>query len=209
MLDGRHKAALDRQWEGLAGLLLKSGVKPNQITWTGLVLVLGNCAIYPLHGDNLALGLGLAVSFAFDALDGAVARLTGRTSRYGAYLDAVIDRYQEVAVYLTIALVTGYWLVSFLAITGSMLVSYNKARTALEVPIDNNEWPDLMERFERIVMLCLALVLDDLAALYGLSAPGALLYFVLWVIAVLAHVTAVQRFFRARRIISERSDGPG
>jgi phosphatidylglycerophosphate synthase len=206
MLDGRHKAALDRRWEGLADVLIRSGVKPNQITWTGLLLVFLNCVLYPLHRDNLLFGLLLAFSFGFDALDGAVARLTGTASRYGAYLDAVVDRYQEVAVYLTLALVTGYWLVALLAVTGSMLVSYNKARTALEVPIENNEWPDLMQRFERLVLLCLSLILDELAAMAGLTAPAQLLYYALWVIAVLAHVTAVQRFVRARRIIAERGD---
>ena len=209
MLHGRHKAALDRQWVSLADVVVKSGIRPNQVTCVGLVLVLGNCVLYPLHESNLVFGVGLAFSFAFDALDGAVARLTGRASRFGAYLDAVVDRYQEVAVYLTIGLVTGFWLPAVLALTGSMLVSYNKARTALEVPIGNNEWPDLMERFERIVLLCLALVLDAVFAGYGLTQPSDLLYYFLWAIGVLAHITAVQRFFRARRIIAERGDRPG
>jgi len=205
MIDGRHKAVLDQYWEVPAHLLVRIGVKPNQITWAGLALILVNCAVYPLHQDNLWFGLGLGFSFAFDALDGAVARITNNTSKYGGYLDAVVDRYQEVAVYLTIAWVNDFWLVGFLAITGSMLVSYNKARTALEVPINNNEWPDLLERLERIVLLCLALVLDPLLALL-VDLPNGLLYYAVLVIGVLAHITALQRFRRARRIIAERGD---
>ena len=133
---------------------------PNQITWTGLVLVLANCALYTAHRQNLWFGLGLAFSFAFDALDGAVARLTGKSSKYGAYLDAVIDRYQEIAAYLAIGFVSGWWVECFLALSGSLMVSYNKARTSLEIPIDNDNWPDLMERLERIALLCIALVVD-------------------------------------------------
>lgn len=208
MIDGRHKALFDHYWEAPAHLLVRAGIRPNQITWAGLALIALNCVLYPLHQDNLWFGLGLGFSFAFDALDGAVARITKSTSKYGGYLDAVVDRYQEVAVYLTIAWVNGFWLVAFLAITGSMLVSYNKARTALEVPIENNEWPDLMERLERIVLLCLALVLDPLVRVL-VDLPNGLLYYAVLAIAVLAHITAVQRFLRARRIIAQRGEASG
>jgi phosphatidylglycerophosphate synthase len=170
------------------------------VTWIGLVLILANCAVYIVHRQNLWFGLGLVVSFSFDGLDGAVARLTGKSSKYGGYLDAVIDRYQEIAVYLAIAWVTQWWAISFLAVTGSLLVSYNKARTAMEIPIDNHNWPDLLERFERIFIICAALILDSVIALPA-ALGGSLLFAGISAIALLSHVTAIQRFMRARAML--------
>lgn len=202
MLDGYSKSTIDRFWDALARPLARSGLTPNQVTWAGLVLVLANCALYLWHQSSIVLGLALAVSFAFDSLDGAVARLQGTSSKYGGYLDAVIDRYQEIAAYLAIAWVEGWWPACFLAATGSLLVSYTKARTAIEVPIDNAKWPDLMERLERIIVLCAALVLDSLVALPAVLG-GRVLLVGLVGLAVLTHLTAVQRFRRARRLLLE------
>ena len=143
----------------------------------------------------------LAFSFSFDALDGAVARITKTSSKYGGYLDAVIDRYQEIAIYFTIAYVNDYWLVCFLAITGSLLVSYNKARTAVEIRIDNDKWPDLTERLERIILICAGLILDPVIVLPEYLRHDFLFYIIL-LIGISAHVTAVQRFFRAKEMLT-------
>lgn len=200
MLDGTNRGLGERFWHALAQPLARAGLSPNQVTWIGLVLILANCAGYVLHRQSFWFGLGLIVSFSFDGLDGAVARLTGKASKYGGYLDAVIDRYQEIAVYLAIAWVTEWWAVSFLAVTGSLMVSYNKARTAMEISIDNHGWPDLLERFERIFIICAALVLDPLIPLPAFLG-GSVLFAGVVVIAVLSHVTAIQRFGRARAMI--------
>ena len=204
MLDGLHRDRTGRFWEDLARPLARSGLTPNQVTWLGLLLVLANCIAFVLHQNTFAFGIGLAIAFSFDSLDGAVARLTGTQSRYGGYLDAVLDRYQETAVYFVIAWMTDWWVLCFAALSGSLLVSYNKARTAIEMPIRNDDWPDLLERFERVTILCTALILDsffDLPAFLG----GRPLFLGILVIAVLAHVTAVQRFFRARTLLMRNS----
>jgi phosphatidylglycerophosphate synthase len=200
MLDGSNRGIGERFWHGLARPLANAGLSPNQVTWIGLVLILANCMGYMVHRQNLWFGLGLIVSFSFDGLDGAVARLTGKSSKYGGYLDAVIDRYQEIAVYLAIAWVTEWWAVAFLAVTGSLLVSYNKARTAMEIAIDNHNWPDLLERFERIFIICAALILDTAIALPA-ALGGSLLFAGISAIALLSHVTAIQRFMRARAML--------
>ena len=202
MLDGLFKRSIDRAWIPLGRVLVRLGMRPNQITWTGLVLAAAACAAYAWHRQPALFGVSLAVVFAFDALDGTVARLTGRTTRDGGYLDAVVDRYQETAVYLTLGWVHGFWAAAFLALSGSLLVSYNKARTAVEIPIDNDAWPDLLERLERLVLICVALVLDPVVAV-GLPGDNGFLHAMLVLIGVLAHITAVQRFLRARRLIRE------
>jgi CDP-diacylglycerol--glycerol-3-phosphate 3-phosphatidyltransferase/archaetidylinositol phosphate synthase len=204
MIDGLNRSWTGRLWEDVARPLARTGITPNQVTLIGLALVLSNCAAFYAHGDTLVFGVGLIFSFAFDSLDGAVARLQGTSSKLGGYLDAVIDRYQEIAVYLVIAVITGWWAVAFFAMSGSLMISYNKARTALEIPIDNHNWPDLLERFERIVIITSALILDSFVVLPDFLG-GRVLYFGLLVIAVFSHITAVQRFFRARALIQRHS----
>jgi len=201
MLDGLKRDWAEPFWASLAKPLAKSGLSPNQVTLLGFALILINCALFLWHQSTLWFGIGLILSFMFDALDGAVARLTGKSSKFGGYLDGVIDRYQEIVVYAVIAWITGWWAAAFLVMTGSLMVSYNKARTAIEIPIENHNWPDLMERFERIVFLCLALVLDSLFTLPDFMGTRVLLFAII-VIGVLSHITAVQRFFRARSMLT-------
>ncbi len=200
MIDGHYKAKIDLFWNRLAKLLSGFGLTPNMVTWLGLILVLLNCVLYFLHKNNLLFGILLAVSFTFDALDGAIARVSGRVSKYGGYLDAIVDRYQEVAIYFILAVVNGYWTVCFIAITGSLLVSYNKARTSVEIPIDNVKWPDITERLERIILICAALLLDPFIRMPERFNEDFLYYMIL-VIGILTHITAVQRFMRARNMI--------
>jgi archaetidylinositol phosphate synthase len=200
MIDGHVKHTIDRFWNLAALPLVRLGLTPNQVTWLGLALVLANCVLYVGTGNSLWFGLGLAVSFAFDSLDGAVARLARASSRYGGYLDAVIDRYQEIAVYLAIGWVNGWWPSVFLAASGSLLTSYMKARTAVEMPIDNDRWPDLLERLERVIILCAALVFDRFVALPALLG-GSVLHAAMICLAVGTHATAVQRFCRARQML--------
>jgi archaetidylinositol phosphate synthase len=200
MLDGLKRDWAEPMWKALAKPLANAGFSPNQVTILGFVLILANCAAFYWHHSTLWFGIGLILSFAFDALDGAVARMRGMTSKFGGYLDGVIDRYQEIAVYAVIAWMTGWWAAAFFAMTGSLMVSYNKARTAIEIPIENHNWPDLLERFERIVILCVALVLDSFLVLPEMLGTRVL-FLALLVIGVLSHITAVQRFFRAKSML--------
>ena len=198
MIDGLHKNFADRIWNALAQPLAKTGVTPNAVTCAGLVLIMASCSWYLAHGNSLLFGICLALSFAFDALDGAVARLQGTSSKFGGYLDAIIDRYQEIFVFGAIAYLNDWWGVAFFALSGSLMVSYAKARTAIEIPISNDNWPDLLERFERIVLLCAALMFDVL--LSGIFEIHVL-WWALFLLGALSHITAVQRFFRARGLI--------
>lgn len=201
MIDGKFGAHTGRIWEILARGLARAGVSPNAVTLAGLWLVLGASAAYLWHENSLIYGLCLALALTTDGLDGAVARLTQRATRYGGYLDAVVDRYQEVAVFAAIAQVADCWPAAFVAITGSLLTSYNKARVALEIEVDNNDWPDLLERLERMIIVILLLLADTLLPLAGLEF--AVLSGGLLVLGLLAHLTAFQRFLRARRRIME------
>jgi phosphatidylglycerophosphate synthase len=186
--------------------LVVSGVTPNQITLAGFGLVLVNCCLYVWTGDMFVLGVGLSLSYTFDALDGALARQTGTATMFGGYLDAVTDRYQEVAGYFVVGIVTGWWTSIFLLTVGSMLISYNKAAAALQMPVDNKGWPDLMERARRTWLFCAALILNN-----AIPVPSFLgdsfAHLAIWYIAILVHFTAVQRFVRARRMLTQAAGG--
>lgn len=201
MIDGLRKH-IDPWSERLALPLVRLGMTPNQVTAAGLVLIALVSLAYLHHRSSLIYGLTLAVAFAFDALDGAVARQRNMRTKLGGYFDAMVDRYQELVVLAAIAYVADQWALSMLAFAGSVLTSYAKARAALEIPVRNDGWPDMFERFERLLFLCLLLGLDGFATLAGAPTPwimqGGLALF-----ALLTHLTAVQRINRAVALLRE------
>lgn len=196
MIDGLFKTHIDPLWERVARPIADAGWTPNQVTIAGLVLVVVDVAALPLHGSLAVFGVVLLLAFAFDALDGAVARLSGLRSRRGGWLDAVVDRYQELAVMAALGAVSGAWWAAMLGLSGAFLTSYAKARTAVEIPIDNDRWPDLFERQERIFFLCgLTILAGTLFRVLGHEQTA--LVAGLWIYAGLTHVTALQRARRA------------
>ena len=199
MIDGLLKSKIDPIWEAMSTPLVRAGLTPNQVTFAGLVLILVASGAYLLHGLALIYGISLAFAFAFDALDGAVARRTGLSSRAGGYFDAMVDRYQELIVLAAIALVNDQWPLALACFSGSVITSYAKARTALEIEVSTDDWPDFFERLERVIYLC--------AMLIGAGVLGG------WVItlgltgfAILSHLTALQRMRRATALLRAVDD---
>ncbi len=200
MIDGLIKDKIDPIWESLSTPLVHIGMTPNQVTFAGLILVSAVCAAYVWHGSALIFGITLAVAFTFDALDGAVARRRDMCSVVGGYFDAMVDRYQELVVFATIAYVNDMWPLALLALTGGVFTSYAKARTAIEMPISNTDWPDLFERLERVIFLSAVLILQGTLDALGVNA-GWVLGTGVAIYAVLAHATALQRGLRAARML--------
>ncbi len=166
----------------IASKLLKIGLTPNHITFLGL---LGNIGAAVLIGFGHIQWAGLlAVLMApLDAVDGAMARLRGVSSKFGAFFDSVIDRYDEI-VLLGGLLVWFYFqqnflgvILSFLAAIGAMLVSYTRAR-AEGLGIFTKV--GIMTRIERAIVLILGLLIGKPIWSVG-------------IIAVFANITAIQR----------------
>ncbi|MEO6188890.1 MAG: CDP-alcohol phosphatidyltransferase family protein, partial [Ginsengibacter sp.] len=147
----------------LAKVLIKLGFTPNGITTTGLLLNIVVAIIFIKgaeignRGDLSYVGwAGALILFAgvFDMLDGQVARLGNMSSTFGALFDSVLDRYSELVMFLGIC----YYLIShhyffsslfaFIALIGSMMVSYTRARSE-GLGIENKG--GLMQRPERVV----------------------------------------------------------
>jgi CDP-diacylglycerol--glycerol-3-phosphate 3-phosphatidyltransferase len=180
----RFKGVLDP----IAGMLNRLGIMPNTVTIFGL---LGNSvAAYLLARGQMTLGgIIVLVMGPIDALDGAMARLRGEPSEFGAFVDSVTDRYSELVIFaglLFFYLQKGDWLPTFLvylAASGTVLVSYTRAR-AQSVGIETKV--GLLSRLERYFVLVPALILN--IPLIGL-----------WILAVFTNITAVQRILDVRR----------
>lgn len=183
------KRLLNRAFaDPVARLLARTGVTPNALTVIGLVLSIAAAALLGL-GHLFAGGVALLVAGLFDMLDGALARVSGRVTRFGALLDSTVDRVAEAVVFLGLA---WYFLkrseeigvvVVYVALVGSILVSYVRARAeGLGIPGDVG----IAARPERVVLLALGL-------LTGLVTPALAL------VALLAFITAGQRLAYASR----------
>jgi CDP-diacylglycerol--glycerol-3-phosphate 3-phosphatidyltransferase len=160
------------------------GITPNVLTLTGLAVTVAAAVLIGL-GWLIPGGLVLLFAGLFDILDGAVARVTNRVGRYGAFLDSTTDRYAEVVTYAALL----YHFISrsggelpamlvIVALGGSLLVSYVRARAqSLGFTCDGG----LLARPERVVIIVAGLVVPPLLI------PA------LWVLAVLTNLTALQR----------------
>ncbi len=202
MLTTRYKSVLNRWLEPLAAPLARTGVSPSAITLAGPLLTSLACLWLIRTRAIIPFCLAMTAIMVLDGLDGAVARASGRVTRFGAYLDAVCDRYVEVMVVLAVASVTGYWALSLAVLSGALLVSYAKARAAMEVAVSNLEWPDLMERAERSLLFGAGLAAG--AAVPWRPLGHDLFWWTLVLLALLTHLTVLQRALRARRYIRER-----
>ncbi|HET7768593.1 MAG TPA: CDP-alcohol phosphatidyltransferase family protein [Chloroflexota bacterium] len=188
------KQGARRAAERLVAPLARTGLTPNGLTVIGfLINVVAGVVI--ATGGFVAGGIIMLIGGAFDTLDGALARVTGRASVFGEFFDSTMDRFSEAVVFLGVAVsylrapaiditaVVGVAL-SFAAMIGSIMVSYARARAeGLDLDCEVG-W---LQRPERIVILGVALLL-----------PAPFLMGALVLLAVLTHVTVAQRIAHVR-----------
>lgn len=186
----RAQATLNVIAKGLGTI----GLTPNALTLIGFLMMCGIGGV--LAYGNFALGGGLIiVAGIFDALDGSLARLTNRVTKFGAFLDSTTDRFAEGALYFGILFAFMQrgidWVVYliYLTLLGSLMVSYTRAR-AEGIGVEMKE--GLMTRFERIALLVIGLILT---AFFG-DAP---ILGVLSILAVFTNFTAWQRIWLVYR----------
>ena len=175
---------------GIGEVLARAGLTPNMITTIGVLL--SAVVAFVIAGGNLVVGGVLfLIASAFDMLDGAVARAAGTVTKFGGFLDSTLDRYSETIVlfgvlyYLlqTPDAMVGALLV-FAATTGSLLISYARARAEAA---GFHASVGLLARPERVIILAIGL-------LFGLLLPA------LWILAVGTHLSVFMRIFHVWRI---------
>ena len=170
-----------------------TGLSPNFWTALGLVISLLSAVVYgmgtEIQNGLIIGGILLLVSGFFDMVDGQVARVTGKTSKKGSYLDSMFDKISEVAIFLGI-LVGGYaepYLV-ILAITLSLLVSYARAKSdAINVKLQG---VGIGERAERLLVIAII-------GIVGYMEPAVI------IVVIIAGVTLIQRMIVTSKNIKE------
>ena len=176
--------------EAAAAPLARMGVTPNLATLFGLVLSFPT-AFLIATGAHVAGGAMVLVTGAFDSMDGALARVTGRQTVFGAFMDSTLDRFVEVVMFGGLA-----WyfaagerrveaILVLVALAGSLIVSYTRARAeglGLDCKVG------LLQRPERLIILGV-----------GVALSQWLLVPVLWLLALVTNLTALQRIVHVYR----------
>ena len=171
--------------------LALSRIHPNVLTFLGLLINIWAAFLFAA-GRFQAAALVLIGAGLFDMVDGRVARETNRVTRFGGFFDSVLDRYSDLALLMGL-LVYYAWINRFfyivltaIVMTGSVMVSYTRARAENTIPKCK---VGFLERPERIVLLVIGSLTDRMAA-------------VLWVMAILSNWTVSQRIWYTWRELS-------
>ena len=166
--------------------LIQIGIKPNHLTVFGLVS--GVIASISISCKSVYIGaLFVLLSGFFDMLDGALARTYGLVSSFGEFLDSVVDRYVDILIFISLGIYGVDWLLIAIAMSGSLLVSYTRAKA--EKIVERCD-VGIAERGERLILISIGLI-------------TGFVYQAVMIIAVLSHTTALHRiiftFRKSRR----------
>lgn len=190
MLTKLRRSIGNRLSDPLARLIAKTGISPNALTIIGFLL---NVGVAVVVGYKLLFigGFLLLFSGLFDMLDGSVARMTGKSSKYGAILDSTFDRLSEAAVLFGLLIFYAYQptinmqgiILIFISTIGSFMISYMRARAeALEIKCEVG----FFTRPERVILLSIGLIFSNI------------LIYILWILAIGTNLTALWRLLYIR-----------
>ena len=186
MFDGQFRAPVERAVKPIGAALRRTGMSPDHLTLVGLLVAVG--ASIAIGAGSMRLGLLLVVLAALpDLLDGALAKASGVASQRGAFFDSVMDRVTDavlfggVAWYFASTESPHMALLPFAVMSVSALISYERAKAE---SLGLNAKGGLMERAERVILLCIGLLFDSV------------LVAVMWVMLALTALTAIQRFVK-------------
>jgi CDP-diacylglycerol--glycerol-3-phosphate 3-phosphatidyltransferase len=166
----------------IVAALALSRIHPNVLTFLGLVINIWAAVLFAA-GSFPTAGLVVILAGLFDMVDGRVARETNRVTRFGGFFDSVLDRYSDLALFMGLLVYYAtinrsfYIVLTAIVMTGSVMVSYARARAELTIPKCK---VGFLERPERVVLIIIG-------ALFDRMAP------VLWVIAVFSNLTVIHR----------------
>lgn len=172
----------------------KLGLSPNQ--WSLMTIIPTIITTYFLISENFIFAsIFLIVSAFFDFVDGSVARVSKTSSKLGAYLDTIMDRYVEFLIVLGLVLVTlppiilpmYFWI--FLYLFGSMMTTYSKSAAKEKELIKSELKGGLLERAERLIALAIGILFASIEKVF--------LSYILIILAILTNLSALQRIWIA------------
>src|SRR6204780_3439260 len=177
----------------IVSALALSRVHPNVLTFIGLLINIWAAFLFAAGKFRWA-GVGLIGAGLFDMVDGRVARETNRVTRFGGFFDSVLDRYSDLAVLVGLLVFYAsinrffYVVLTAIVMTGTVMVSYTRARAENTIPKCK---VGFLERPERVVLVIIGALFNRMAQ-------------VLWVIAILSNITVIHRMIftwqEARRL---------
>jgi CDP-diacylglycerol--glycerol-3-phosphate 3-phosphatidyltransferase len=191
------RPALSRVTSPVGHALARTGVTPNTVTIIGTLGVVGGALAFYPFGKFFWGTIVITVFVLFDLFDGAVARVTGKTSRFGAFLDSNMDRVSDAAIFTGLILryagrdhndMLLVCLALFCLVSG-VLVSYARARAE---GMGLNATIGIAERGERLIVSLVAIGLTGLGVPYVLAIG-------LWLLSVASVITVAQRYIAVRR----------
>ncbi|MBN1693035.1 MAG: CDP-alcohol phosphatidyltransferase family protein [Dehalococcoidales bacterium] len=191
-MESCRKTIAERIAGPIVNVLARTPLTPNSITWTGFIITIAAGALIVTE-HLLAAGIVVLVAGLFDMLDGALARATGKTTRFGAILDSTLDRLSEAILLVTLLAVFAKYgqvteiILAAVALVGSLTVSYIRARMegqGIECKAG------IFTRPERVIILALGLMLSQF--------ENALLI-TLAVITFFSWITVIERMVYAWR----------
>ena len=195
------KEKIQQMLAAVAKVARRIGLTPNTISATGIILAFLSALAYTqwqIDELYLLLATALLIASGFcDALDGVIARLYQQATPFGGFLDSLLDRYADAAVYTGI-ITSGLCepLEGLTALTGSLLVSYSRARA--EAAGIGMESIGLAERAERIIILAIATIIT----IYWLPA----LNIGIIILAILSNLTVLQRSLHAYKALKKKEN---
>jgi CDP-diacylglycerol---glycerol-3-phosphate 3-phosphatidyltransferase len=166
----------------IVSALALSKVHPNVLTFVGLLINIWAAFLFAA-GKFMAGGIVLIGAGLFDMVDGRVARETNQVTRFGGFFDSVLDRYSDLGVLVGLLVYYAsinrffYVVLTAIVMTGTVLVSYTRARAENTIPRCK---VGFLERPERVVLVIIGALFNRVAQ-------------VLWVIAILSNITVIQR----------------
>ena len=185
--------------EPIARILARTRLTPNQGTWGAMGIAVLSFVSFVM-GQNILGGILAQLSSIADGIDGSLARLKGMTSAFGGLLDSALDRYADALIVLGMVLWShshesypGIWLVGFLAMVGTLSISYTRARIDPEHRLlFDKGLPSIASRDIRLFLIMVGCVAGQV-------------YFCLMAIAILANLVAFYRLIYSYRYFSAES----
>lgn len=182
----RFRNYLDFVITPIARVLAGIGISPNALTILGFISSILTAVAFAYKELTCAFYLLLVTSF-LDAIDGAVAKAADKTSKFGGFLDSVLDRYSDAFILLGLMLyLQKHYMLIFIVLVGSILVSYTRARAELVIPKCD---VGIAERAERLIILIVATFLE----VFKIFPSVDVFYAALVLLAVLTHATVLHR----------------
>ena len=175
--------------EPMARLLAKTRITPNQMSWVAFSIAVLSFVSF-IVTQNIIGGILAQLSSIVDGMDGSLARLKGMSSTFGGFLDSMLDRYADILIVLGLTwwsvsheIYPGIWLAGFLAITGTISISYSRARIGPNHRhLFDKGIPSLASRDIRLFLIMVGAVTGQA-------------YFCLVTIAGLTHLAVMYRLF--------------